>query len=751
MEINPASAVEVAEDSAVEDHRPMAEPTLEDQQRARETVSAWLAEGYGVGTVTEGAVANNIFDSYERLEADVNARPGELSIIYVAERDRTPEHSVQVTKAQWKTFRKYCRPRFYFESEDAYVVPIRGLSLVTPRPEWDLRRIGMTIVTETHFPDKLGFDPDRPMARFIDFAKAVERMSASAVMFPSRDPFSCTVDGVFESKRKRQECRSSTPIWADCNGTFLSSGDSGVVLAWISGDGELHRRCYPKSLLLSDTLIAKEMMDRGCGWLPNSRMNNYLASQLQAVVGTRDVGLADRIGWLTHGAKWVYCTGITVICAAGSELDVFPAAGMKTVFSKRGTLAEWQKHVLDLVIGNKIVLAVLCLGLGSALMPLTGVDNGIFHFKGAKGRGKTTFLQVCASLFANGAQPGQGRMMGGDQPFMRKHYATTNGIEALALQYSGAVLLLDELGEGDGRKLGQEVYMLSSGMGKAAMKADRTLQDQQQWLLHIISTGEVSMSEQIIELGGEMRGGQQDRAADLNLRRNAIFTELHGRPDERTIAGDLKRACGRYYGTAAEALIRYAVDNAERLARELHHEVEEYAIDLAPDGVDPGQMRVVKRMAAAAVVGKLAIDAGVLTCAPEDIDEAIEYLVALWHDGLKAPIQRVAAYCAENIGDAGTRLDGANNHAWYVLKSTKESGKRPVAAIPVIEFDEYFEDDAKTLLAQLDAADLLLREQDNRRKHRWGKPARYFYAFDLEAVKEAMDEDARKLLPKLKS
>jgi len=134
-----------------------------------------------------------------------------------------------------------------------------------------------------------------------------------------------------------------------------------------------------------------------------------------------------------------------------------------------------------------MILAASLAFSGPLLAPLGQLGGGL-HFRGASSSGKTTLLNLAASVW-------------GDRQLITQWRATTNGLEAIAATLNDMLLPLDEIAEILPRELHQAIYMLANGTGKARMTKEVVLADQARWRLALISSGEISVDEKLKEAG----------------------------------------------------------------------------------------------------------------------------------------------------------------------------------------------------------------------------------------------------------
>ena len=292
-----------------------------------------------------------------------------------------------------------------------------------------------------------------------------------------------------------------------------------------------------------------------------------------------------------------------------------------------GTLEEWQEKIASKCQGNPLLTFALCAGFAGVLLKFLGLDSGGFHLFGTTSRGKTTALQVAASVFGNGADPAHS----GKSSMARRWNTTANEAEGLAATHNDNLLVLDELGTCTARDYSALVYMLTGGQGKAAMDANRNLKPMRAWRVLILSSGEISTRAKISE-DRTPRGGQQVRLLDIRVPEEGVIVEPHGLAPAQFV-DQVKRACGECYGTAGPAFVRVLVENCRNTARLVTAVRSIFDIvrpKLCPPQPTPEQRRAIDRIVAVATAGTMASYLGIIGLKPETIEAACVFVRDLW-------------------------------------------------------------------------------------------------------------------------
>ncbi|MFA9459908.1 DUF927 domain-containing protein [Thiohalorhabdus methylotrophus] len=419
------------------------------------------------------------------------------------------------------------------------------------------------------------------------------------------------------------------PVWVAALTRNPHGGGWGGVVRWLDRDHNPQERAIPYSRFHEQgNTLAQELADDGLAVIPGKERK--LAQFLGSCAPTARVRSVERLGWLDDsGGALAYVQPHRVITAGGDEEVVYqperysPTA--RTIHAA-GTLDEWRAHVATPCHGNPSLIFAICAGLAAPLLRAAELESGGFHLYGTTTSGKTTWLQVAASVFGCGADPAQNP----DTAFIRRWNATGNAVEGLAAAHNDAPLCLDEIGTCSARDFGALVYNVAGGQGRAAMSQNRNLKAPRSWRTLLLSTGELSTAAKIAEGGKKAKGGQLVRIADLAL--DPVLADTHGEP-VADFGDALKRACGRYYGTAGPALVEYLVgqsDDAFDLRNTVSTLLDRAAHRLTPDHLPAEQRRVLRRYGLVLVAGWLARRAGLVPFVDEEVEQAVRVVVDKW-------------------------------------------------------------------------------------------------------------------------
>jgi putative DNA primase/helicase len=271
-------------------------------------------------------------------------------------------------------------------------------------------------------------------------------------------------------------------------------------------------------------------------------------------------------------------------------------------------------------VGNsRLLFAAACAFAGPLLRP-AGIDSGGFHFRGDSSSGKTTALRVAASI--NGA-PG----------YMQRWRTTDNALELTAAQHCDALLVLDELGQVDGKVAGECAYMLANESSKGRATRGAALRARLTWRLLFLSAGELGLSDHMAEAMKRARVGQEVRMVDLLADAGTgmgLFEELHGREGGAALATELSRATAAVYGAPGHAWLQWLAAYHTGLGKRLRERMDALRAAWVPEGASGQVARVAARFAIVAVAGELATEAGLTGWPVGEAEQGVRRCFESW-------------------------------------------------------------------------------------------------------------------------
>ena len=369
----------------------------------------------------------------------------------------------------------------------------------------------------------------------------------------------------------------------------------GRLLEWVDEDGKPHRWAAPLELLQGDGGdVRRELARRGLAIAPGRTARELLAAFIQVWPVDVRARCVDRLGWI--GGAYVLPDAV-IGTADGGEAVVFQGkAAAEAAHATAGTVDDWRQTVAALAAGNTRLVFAIATAFAGPLMYLLDAENGGFHLRGRSSSGKSTALFVGASVWGG---PG----------FVRPWRATASGLEGVAVLHTDGTLFLDELAECDPRQVGETVYMLANGRGKARSSATGAARPTARWRVLFLSSGELSLEAQIATVGRRSAAGLDVRLADIEADAGAgmgVFEALNGHGSPQGLALALKDAAARYYGAVGVAWLRVLVAHRAAIAEAGRVAVDRFAADVVPAGASGQVGRVARRFGLVAAAGELA-------------------------------------------------------------------------------------------------------------------------------------------------
>ncbi len=431
--------------------------------------------------------------------------------------------------------------------------------------------------------------------------------------------------GIFKIKKDSEDLVCG-PLRVTALTHSQEATDWGMVLQFIDRDGNLREhKTLCKRLYEKDNSLIVELGSLGLLIVPGKEQ--YFKQYLAAYVTEERLESVDKLGWYETKDGLNFILPTESINCTGNESIIFQPekhnAAADTMQIK-GTLLEWQQEIAGLCSGQPYLIFSLATGLASPLLKPANMDSFGIHIAGPSSRGKTTAIQVAASVWGNGSDPATN----GDNSYIRKWNSTVNALEGLCAARNDLPLIMDELGTGDGKDFGKLIYNIFGGQGKAAMTANRDLRQQRSWRNIVVSTGEISIKQKMDEARLTLRAGQQVRFLDVRVSGDIIKSE-----DAATLANELKQRCSQYYGTAGPEFIKRLITGAVdwlTLSALVNETVNCSVAQFKFDGANQEQARAIRRFALIEAAGILAVQLGVLPFTEEEIKQAVQVVLNDW-------------------------------------------------------------------------------------------------------------------------
>jgi len=393
----------------------------------------------------------------------------------------------------------------------------------------------------------------------------------------------------------------------------------GKLLEWQDSKGRLRQWAMPMDRLIQrgGEAALVSLVDGGLAFV-NMEKRNKFTRYLMMCQPSREITCVEHTGW--HDGTYVLPSGS--IGPHAEDVILQSGGYMDSDFTSAGELAEWQRQIAAVAVGNSRLGFALSLAFAAPLLSLVGLEGGGFHLKGESTDGKSTIMKAAASVYG---QPDR---------FSHTWRATGNAIEGIAGRRNDALLCLDELGELDGREAGQVAYMLANGQGKGRSRQDGELRERKAWRLLFLSTGELSLEDHAAEAGKRTQAGMEVRTIQIpsGTGKHGAFEELHSQADGRAFADALSDACKHQYGTAFRAYAEALAMGLEAHKERLKADIKRLAIELTPKEAGNQVGRAINRFALVAAAGELASELGITGWPKGEAIRAVRVCLKAWLD-----------------------------------------------------------------------------------------------------------------------
>ena len=402
--------------------------------------------------------------------------------------------------------------------------------------------------------------------------------------------------------------------------------DWGRLLLMRDPDGNIKRWAMPAELLASDgTEMRKELMRLGVEIAFEGKKRQAFQNLLVNWRPERRSIVTQKLGWAdTSCSAFALGNGDTL----GDEDVVYQSPVSKTAaagMQPKGDLKQWTEGVVPLLCGNPLLVFATCMSFGSPLLELTGTQGGGVNLRGQSSKGKTTALEVAASVW-------------GSPSIVQTWRATDNGLEGTASAFNSVLLCLDEMGQVAPKVAGAAAYMLANGRGKGRAGREGQARKSAEWSLLFLSSGEISLADKMHEAGEKTAAGQAVRILDIEAtsRGHGLFDNLHGHAGGHEFSQALRVAVSAAHGTAGPKFIKHVLDHKDEVVANTQHITEvlrKKAVehDLFKGKKPDGQVqRAIQRLGVILADGVTAHRAGLFPIPEVEILNATLEVLKLW-------------------------------------------------------------------------------------------------------------------------
>lgn len=291
------------------------------------------------------------------------------------------------------------------------------------------------------------------------------------------------------------------------------------------------------------------------------------------------------------------------------------------IFQQQGDLVEWQEHVGKYCIGNSRMILGICAGFSGPWLKVLAEESGGIHFVGESSSGKTTAVQVAASLW-------------GTPDFVTSWRTTDNALESIAASRNDNLLILDEMSQVGPEKTGEIAYMPGNGQGKSRATRSAEIQKGKSWRLVYLSTGEVSLADHMSTANKRIMAGQEVRLVNLlsDAGQNmGLFENIHLANNPQAFSQLMKNNTATYYGSAGIAMLESLVSHdADSLRAEVKAKIQWFINTYVPVGANGQVLRIAQRFGLFAAIGEFAISQNILPWPVGEANAGVSACFTAW-------------------------------------------------------------------------------------------------------------------------
>ena len=338
---------------------------------------------------------------------------------------------------------------------------------------------------------------------------------------------------------------------------------------------------------------------------------------------------------------WVKNSFVLPYASFGSD-EVLFSGDANTGFACQG---NWKRNVGKLCIGNSRLVFAASVAFAAPLMRVMGVEGGGFHFRGLSSKGKTTGLQVAASVC------GKVATSPGDDSYLLNWKSTENAFEQVAQAHNDCLMAIDELGQADPKTVGDVCYTLANGQGKARMGSAK-----RSWRVLFLTSGEVSLAEQMSRAGVETMVGQEVRLLEVgsDVGASGLFENIHSAKTPADFANQLKAATANHFGTPLKRFLEHLTSDTGSIESKCRTYIDEFIKSVVPKNASGVVPRAALRFALVAAAGQIATEMRLTGWKKGEAFLATQKCFASWMEHRKSfdpvamSVDRVQKFILEN-------------------------------------------------------------------------------------------------------
>lgn len=437
------------------------------------------------------------------------------------------------------------------------------------------------------------------------------------------DRFFLTDTGLYY--RDKDDIFVSSPIRVTARTCDRENGNWGRVVEFSDAKGVEHSMIVPMNTLSGDAAeVRRILMDAGLMIAAGAKARQLFLDYLLRSDPSLHVTCVMQLGW--HDGAFVFPDAVISKDDESKKtirLQSVDRAANK--FRTSGSLEEWREQIANYCVGNSRLMFAASVAFAAALLPIAEEPSGGFHIHGNSSTGKTTALYVAGSVWGGDNRKG----------FLETWRATSNGLEAVAELHNHSLLLLDEISQVNPYDVGEVIYALSNGFGKARMSKTIAARAKAEWNLTFLSSGEKTLEQVMQGVNQRLFGGQEARFVNIQADVGSglgIFEELHGLASGSDMSKHLASASRKYYGTPIRSFLEHVCNNRETVINRIKEARQYFTAKLQYKKASGEVYRVALRCAQVTAGGVLASEFGITGWTTKEVADCCERIFDEWLD-----------------------------------------------------------------------------------------------------------------------
>lgn len=424
--------------------------------------------------------------------------------------------------------------------------------------------------------------------------------------------------------------------------------DWGKLLVFADPEG--HEKQYHMASSKGQNVVISDLVHRGLVLSSHSRSRHLLAQYLRSTPSDKMMLSSSMPGWVKNSFVLPY--------GSFGPDEVVYSGDPNTGF---GTQGNWKANVGKLCSGNSRLVFAASVAFAAPLMRVVGIEGGGFHLKGDSSKGKTTALQVAASVC------GKVATSPGEDSYLLNWKSTANSFEEVAQSHNDCLMVIDEIGQADPKTVGDICYMLANGQGKARMGHGK-----RSWRVMFITSGEISLAEPMAKAGEKAMIGQEVRLLEIatDCTENGLFENIHSSKTAAEFSNRLKAATANHFGTPLQRFLEHLASNTDAVETKCRAYMDSFLKAVLPQNATGVVPRAALRFALVAAAGELATKLKLTGWKKGEAFRAAKKCFASWMEHRKTfdpvvmAVDRVQRFILENtakfeIVGGDVRLNGS--------------------------------------------------------------------------------------------